>query len=142
VIVLDTNVVSEFSKEGPPHPSVVSWLDDQIPEDLVVTAVTVGELLSGLEAMPAGRRRDRVAARTERVIDELFDWRAIPFDIESARHIGVLRFRGRRNGRELTWQDAQIAAICHQYGAVLATRNVKDFAALGVDLVNPWHFTM
>jgi hypothetical protein len=34
--------------------------------------------------------------------------------------------------------DAQIAAIALDQGAMLATRNVKDFAGCGVKLVNPW----
>ncbi|AJG23640.1 hypothetical protein RR42_s2052 [Cupriavidus basilensis] len=34
--------------------------------------------------------------------------------------------------------DAQIAAICRHHGAVLATRNGKDFEGIGLSLVNPW----
>src|SRR5882757_9945500 len=99
MIVLDTNVVSEFTGEGPVDPHVRMWLDDQIPEDLAITAVTVGEMLSGIATMSPGRRRDRIQARTFRVLVEVFDGRALPFDIDSARHIGPTIRRSRRSGR-------------------------------------------
>lgn len=42
------------------------------------------------------------------------------------------------SGRTPTIEDLMIAATCQRYGAVLATRNVKDFDYLGVELVNPF----
>jgi predicted nucleic acid-binding protein len=41
-------------------------------------------------------------------------------------------------GRSMSVPDAQIAAIAFDQGAKLATRNVKDFAGCGVELINPW----
>ena len=35
-------------------------------------------------------------------------------------------------------KDAMIAAICLSHGAMLATRNVKDFEGLDLKLVNPF----
>jgi len=34
--------------------------------------------------------------------------------------------------------DAVIAATALEHGLTLVTRNVKDFAGLGVRLLNPW----
>jgi predicted nucleic acid-binding protein len=34
--------------------------------------------------------------------------------------------------------DGQIAAICRNLGATLATRNTGDFEGTGIDLLDPW----
>lgn len=59
MILLDTNVLSEFMRENP-EPAVVNWLDEQAPESIWTTAVTVFEICFGLELLPAGRRRMRL----------------------------------------------------------------------------------
>ncbi len=43
-----------------------------------------------------------------------------------------------RAGRRLNIQDGQIAAIALVHGMSVATRNVGDFQATGVAIVNPW----
>jgi hypothetical protein len=43
-----------------------------------------------------------------------------------------------RTGRPIGVADAQIAAICRDVGAMLATRNTADFEETGIELLNPW----
>ena len=57
MIVLDTNVVSEAMKPEP-HPAVRGWLNDQVAETLYLSSVTLAELLFGIGALPAGKRKD------------------------------------------------------------------------------------
>jgi len=61
MILLDTNVVSEAMTRAP-HPRVRAWLDAQVAETLFLSSITVAELLFGIGALPAGRRKDRLAA--------------------------------------------------------------------------------
>jgi predicted nucleic acid-binding protein len=137
MIVLDTNVVSEQTYKRP-DPAVLAWLDSLPRADVATTAVTAAELLSGIARMPLGRRRQEVE---EAVRDSLFidlEQRILPFDVAAAQHyadIVAVRFAA---GRPIGIPDAQIAAICRQRGATLATRNTKDFVGTGVELVNPW----
>ena len=70
MIILDTMVLSEPFRPQP-DPDVINWLDQQIPDDLFVTAVTQAEMEYGLRMIPEGRRRqqlrDGVAAGQSRL---------------------------------------------------------------------------
>lgn len=132
MIVLDTNVVSEIMKLEP-GPAVVVWLAAQHPDEVVVTSITVAELLLGVAEMPAGRKRDMTEARVRKVI-ALFGPEVLAFDREAAAAYALLAA-----GREdLDAFDGQIAAIARVHRASVATRNIRHFEALGVDLIDPW----
>ena len=68
MILLDTNVVSEAMKPEP-HPSVRDWLDAQAAETLFLSSVTISELLFGIGALPRSKRKDRLAAALDGVLD-------------------------------------------------------------------------
>lgn len=67
MIVLDTNVVSEAMKPEP-HPAVRAWLNDQAAETLYLTSVTLAELLFGIGALPAGKRKEGSLQKTEKIV--------------------------------------------------------------------------
>ena len=56
MILLDTNVLSEFMRPQP-APQVVAWLDGQLANTLYVSAVNRAEIELGLALMPAGKRQ-------------------------------------------------------------------------------------
>jgi toxin FitB len=62
----------------------------------------------------------------------------VPFDERAARRYADVVTGRDRVGHPIEVLDAQIAAICQELGAVLATRNTKDFEETGVELVDPW----
>lgn len=137
MIVLDTNVLSELMRpdaEG----QVLAWVDAQPVVDLTITSVTAAELRVGVALLPAGRRRSRIAAQVDALIDETFARAVLPFDTESAQHYAEIVARRTRAGTPITALDAQIAAVCRQYDATLATRNQRDFVDTGVPLIDPW----
>lgn len=61
MIVLDTNVVSEAMKPSA-NPVVLAWLNEQADETLYMASVTMAELLYGIGAIPAGRRKDTLTS--------------------------------------------------------------------------------
>ena len=67
-----------------------------------------------------------------------FGERVLPFDSAAARHYAEIASRRRREGRRIEEADCQIAAISRSRGAVLVTRNIRDFEASGVDVIDPW----
>lgn len=137
MIVLDTNVVSEIFRPQP-NRQVVSWLES-LTGDVAITAVTLAELLSGLRLLPSGRRRSTLTASIEAALQPYRDTQAVlPFDAEAADHYADILAAREKAGLPISTADAQIAAICRLRAATCATRNLKDFAHTGVELVNPW----
>ena len=137
MIVLDTNVVSELMRAAPAE-DVVDWVDRQPAIDVHLTAVTVAELLYGVARLPDGIRKTELAEQVEGMLNEDFDHRVVPFDETAAAHYADIVVRRERAGRPIGMADAQIAATCRSHGAVLATRNIDDFADTGINIVNPW----
>lgn len=135
MIVLDTNVMSEPLKRHPDE-RVITWLE-QLDERTAITAVTVGELLTGVRALPEGRRRNELL---DAVVSTLADrsGAVLPYDEPSAQQYARLQEVRRSMGRPLSVEDGMIAAICLVHDAALATRDTLGFEGLGVALIDPW----
>ncbi|MDP2882365.1 MAG: type II toxin-antitoxin system VapC family toxin [Azonexus sp.] len=136
MIVLDTNVVSETMKPEP-NPAVLAWLNDQVAETLYLSSVTLAELLFGVAAIPAGRRKELLSQTLDGLLG-LFRDRVLPFDIDAARHYAELAVRVRESGRGFPTPDGYIAAIAASRGFIVATRDVSPFQAAGLAVINPW----
>ena len=137
MIVWDTNVVSELMRPEPLE-QVVEWTDRQAVDEVFITAITVAELLYGIGRLPPGRRRNELAEVVGEMLREDFERRLLAFDGVAAVHYADIVVERERIGRPISMADAQIAAICRSHDATVATRNVDDFADVGVDIVNPW----
>lgn len=137
MIVLDTNVLSELIRPTP-LPRVVRWVDEQEGAELVITSITAAELRAGVGLLPRGRRKDTITTEVERLISDVFGGYVLPFDADSSSHYADIVARVRRRGRAMSSLDIQIAAICRQQGATLATRNITDFEAVTLPIVDPW----
>jgi toxin FitB len=137
VIVLDTNVISELARRVPDR-GVLSWLDSLEISEVATTAITAAELRYGIARLPDGHRKRELAAVVRGILTEDFHGRVLPFDERaSVRYAEVVT--GREGiGRPVGVADAQIAAICRDLGAILATRNTRDFEETGIELINPW----
>jgi predicted nucleic acid-binding protein len=137
MIILDTNVVSELIRERP-HPAVHAWANSQPRQALLTTSITVFELRSGVEELLERRRRQQLEAGVDWALNDLLGGRVLDFDRRAA--LVAARWYGhcRRNGRPLQTTDMQMAAIAICRNIPLATRDIGDFADIGVKLVNPW----
>ncbi len=136
MILLDTNVISEAMKSEP-APQVHAWLDAQAADTLYLSSVTAAELMFGVGALPAGRRKDLLAAQVD-VVLELFAGRILPFDVGAAGHYADLAVRARAAGKSFPRPDGYIAAIAASHGFAVASRDVGPFAAAGLEVINPW----
>lgn len=138
MIIVDTNVISEITRERP-APQVMVWLDAQAPGNLFTTAISLMEVRFGLAIMPEGHRRQALTEAMDEIFTRLFDGRILPFDQQAAETCARMRSARRSVGRPLhDFADAAIAAIALSHSATLATRNLTDFADLGLDLADPW----
>jgi len=136
VILLDTNVVSEAMKPDP-APAVRAWLDAQAAETLYLSSVTIAELMFGVGALPAGRRRDMLTAALDGVL-ALFGARILPFDTEAARRYAELAVRARAAGKGFPTPDGYIAAIAAAHDFAVASRDTSAFLAAGLAVIDPW----
>ena len=137
MFVLDTNVVSELLRPAP-NPAVVAWVAGRPGGNLFLTAIGEGELRFGVAIMPAGARRDALAADVDAMLREDFARRVLPFDSLAARGYATIAAARRRAGRSVSQADCQIAAIAASRGWRVVTRNVRDFEETGVAVINPW----
>ncbi|MFZ2241221.1 MAG: type II toxin-antitoxin system VapC family toxin [Gordonia amarae] len=134
--LLDTNVVSELRKQpGRIDDSVAAWAAAQPATEQYLSSVTVSEIELGIIRV---ERRDELQGRSlrrwfdARVINA-FDRRTLPVDREVARRAALLHVPDPRSER-----DGYIAATALVHGLTVVTRNVADFAPMGVAIVNPW----
>jgi predicted nucleic acid-binding protein len=137
MIILDTNVVSALMRQDA-DPIVVGWLDRQPLESIWITAVTVFEIHFGVALLAQGRRRRHLEDAFARALDEDFQGRILSFERHAAREAASIAARRRQGGRPIEIRDTQIAGIAAARRATLATRNTRDFADLGIALVDPW----
>lgn len=138
MIVLDTNVLSEALKPAPDQ-TVLQWLADQNRDAVFTTAITQAEILYGVQILPAGRRRSRLQAAVERMFEDEFHGRILPFDAESALVYPKIVGNRMQLGRPISQFDAVIASVCRSREASIATRNGSDFGDCGLSIINPWN---
>lgn len=137
MIVLDTNVVSELMRPQP-APAVLAWVNAQPADQLWLCSLVVAELLHGVGHLPDGVRKRQLANAVEAMVFDDFAGRTLPFDLEAAAAYAQLVVQRETAGQPIAMADAQIGAICAVHGATLATRNTRNFARLGLNLINPW----
>ncbi len=138
MILLDTCVVSEPLKPRP-DTRVLNWLDDQAAESLYLSTVSLAELLAGVAALPAGRRRSSLSEELSHVIDRLFEGRVLAFDRDAAVEFPLIVTAARKRGFTISFADAQIAAVAATHGFSIATRDTGPFIATGLSVTDPWN---
>lgn len=137
MLVLDTNVISEVLRPKP-DVRIKAWLEALPRASVFTTSISQAEILYGIAILPQGRRQSDLLKAAALMFDEDFEGRVLPFDSEAARIYVRLASARRRAGFPISFADAQIAAITLSRGGRLATRNVRDFAECGIEIVNPW----
>ncbi len=136
-VLVDTNVVSELVRRSP-DAAVGGWAAAHSLHDLFFSAIGEAELRYGAAILAAGRRRETLTADIERMLGEAFEGRILPFDSAAAREYADIAARRRSAGRPIAPADCQIAAIARSRNMAVATRNVRDFKDIDIQVVDPW----
>lgn len=131
--LIDTVVLSELRKRRR-HLNVIRWFETTPTADLFLSVVTIAEVERGIEQQ---RSANPIFAQ------ELSAWLDVILRHYAARVLPLTTNIARRWGRLVAHiphkeMDMAIAATALEHGLIVATRNVSDFAATGVALVNPF----
>lgn len=130
--LLDTNVISELRKTKP-HGAVVAWLQTLTVEQIFLSAVTIGELQTGVELT---RRHDPAKAGE---IESWLNSVEMSFAFVSMDPACFREWSRLMAGKpDALREDAMIAATARVHGFRVATRDEKDFKHLGVEILNPF----
>lgn len=135
--LVDTNVPSELTRETP-DPRVAAFLENAGRESVFLSVMTVGEICKGIDMLPVSQKRNALQGWLDRDVRSWFAGRILPVTESIAERWGHLSANAKRKGIALAIVDGVLAATALEYDLTLVTRNVKDFANLGVVLLNPW----
>lgn len=132
--LVDTNVISELRRRDP-DANVRAWFAQRPATELYLSVLTLGEIRKGVEALTDSGRRTVLSEWLERELPVFFAARLLPIDAGVAHQWGQLLAEA---GRSLPAIDSLLAATALHHNLVLVTRNLKDFAGLPVQVLNPW----
>ena len=135
--LLDTNIPPELTKPTP-DVRVTGWVGAQDNASLYLSVVSVGELRRGFTLLPRSKRRTRLEQWFEQYLLPLFAGRILPVTQSIGDRWVVLGGECQLKGTPLNTADGMIAATALEHDLAIVTRNVKDFAGLGVAVFNPW----
>ncbi|MCC6780466.1 MAG: type II toxin-antitoxin system VapC family toxin [Hyphomicrobiales bacterium] len=133
-VLLDTNVLSELVRPKP-TPRIQAFVRAQA--DPLISVLTLHEIVYGAERAPDPVRRARLTAWVAAIRDQ-FAGRIIDIDPSIVELAGRWRAAAAAEGEPADPIDALIAACAGTHGAIIATRNTRDFAGFGVSLIDPW----
>ena len=132
--LLDTNIISEIRKGPRCHPNLAAWYSSLDEDSLYLSVLVLGEIRKGIEGL-----RDRDAGKANELdlwLEQLqtnFQSQILPVDIAISQEWG--RFSSLHT---VPIVDGLLAATATAHGLVLVTRNTRDFADLGIQLINPF----
>ncbi|THF57619.1 type II toxin-antitoxin system VapC family toxin [Pseudothauera rhizosphaerae] len=132
--LVDTNVLSELRNRRA-DTKVVAWMQARPRQSLYLSVLSLGEIRKGIEGVTDPASRQTLTDWLEVELPNYFVGRLLGIDEQVADRWGRVQASA---SRTLPAIDGLLAATALQHDLTLVTRNIKDFAGLGVQLVNPW----
>ncbi len=132
--LIDTNVLSELRRKVP-NAGVVEWFSRRPTSTLYLSVLTLGELRKGVEGVTDANRRRALLDWLETELPNFFAGRILSVDAQVADRWGRMVAAA---GRPVPAIDSLLGATAAHHDLSLVTRNVRDFADLGLDVINPW----
>ncbi len=134
--LLDTCVLSELRKNVPEN--IRNWFE-AIDQDLFfISAVTIAELLDGIERLPSSKKKKDLENWFFGEIYTRFKDRILVIDDHVAKEWAYLNTSLLQKGHSVGVQDLYIAATAKSHGFIIVTLNVKDFQQTKIPIINPW----
>jgi predicted nucleic acid-binding protein len=137
VFLLDTNVISEAVRPRP-DARVLHWLSNQRAHDLFISALTIGEIATGVLRLPKGARKQKLERWLEVDVPKHFAGRILPIDTAAARQWAILAAEATKTGRPASSVDLLLLATAAANHLTFVTRNTKETTNRGIAVLNPW----
>ena len=134
--LLDTNILSEMRRLKPDQ-RVTAFLGRCPLSQLYISSVISAEIRFGIHSAEPFRQAD-LDTWFRNDIRPMFHGRILEITEDVMFRWRVLVEEGRKAGRTFSQPDLIIAATALEHGLTLVTRNVRDFAGLGLVILNPW----
>ncbi len=127
--MLDTNICVYLIKKKPEN--VLRNLQSNIGDGVAVSAITLAELIHGVEASAYPEQNTFALNQFLAIVD------IMPFDDEAAAEYGKICATLRRQGTPIGVMDMLIAAHAKAKGLIIVTNNVREFERVeGLELEN------
>ncbi len=135
--LLDTNVLSELRRASP-NRKVAAFVAGEPLDRLFVSVVTFAEIRFGIELVADPARRSDLILWLDNKLRPMFDGRSLDVTEDVLLKWRLLIEAGRKRGHTFSHPDVLIAATAAHHDATVVTRNVDEFEAAGVAVLNPW----
>lgn len=136
--LVDTCVLSECVKKVP-NPNVIHWFNEQHPERLFLSVITIAELKKGIYKLQLSQpERANKLQHWLQKIEVKFYLRILPITDDVLTRWASITAHAEDQGKKLAVLDSLIASTAIQHDLVLVTRNIDDFSPTGVPILNPW----
>jgi toxin FitB len=138
--LLDTNVLSEFSRSAtPPHPKLRSWVESISPEALYTSVLCFGEIRKGIELLGPSKKRSELEQWLDTGLNDWFGKNLLLVTKAISERWGIFAAKSHQQGKSLGNIDGLVAATGFEHGLTVVTRNIKHFEDLDVKLFDPWN---
>jgi predicted nucleic acid-binding protein len=135
--LLDTCVISELVTKQP-DPKIVAFVDTFDSDDVFLSVITIGEIIKGIEKLPGSHRKIELREWLQNDLLARFRGKILPLDTDTIVEWGILTARAESAGKTMPAIASLIAATVLSNKLTLVTRNVSDFEAAEVEIINPW----
>jgi tRNA(fMet)-specific endonuclease VapC len=125
--MLDTDIASYIIKER--SPAIQARMEEILPSELCMSAVTRAELLYGFKRLPENHRLHIVVRQFLKII------RVLAWDAEAAGFYADIRHQLVSSGQQIGELDMMIAAHAISLGAVLVTNNMRHYGRISAPLI-------
>lgn len=138
--LIDTCVLSECIKKTP-NSRIENWFNQQQAENLFLSSLTIAEIKSGIYKirMSQPKRSNELKHWLNKIEIEIdFSTRILPMTDEVLNQWAEITADAQLQGKKMQVMDSLIAATAYTHKLVLVTRNVDDFAAAPIEILNPY----
>ena len=128
--LLDTNIISYWMRGDK---RVIGRIKKHAPADLSLSAITLAEILYGIEKSPMKKKERQLKIKKISSLLDLYS-----FDEAAAVKYATIRAQLERKGMVISEGDTQIASIAMANKLTVVTHNVKEFGRIGKLTVEDW----